>query len=89
MLDPTDTLPKLIAVGFGVRVPSVTPEPATGMFSVGFDASLTIETVPASAPVAWGTNVTVNGTLCPAAKVNGRLTPLKLKPVPTVVSCEM
>ena len=65
-----------------------TPEPLTRISSVEFDASLTTEIFPLNGPVACGTNVTVNGTACPDANVNGRLRPLKLRPVPVVVNCD-
>lgn len=76
----------MIDVGLALRVPPDIPEPLTGIMSVVFEASLTTETLPLSAPVVCGTKVTVKAVDCPAANVNGSATPLKLRPVPVVVN---
>lgn len=44
-----------------------------------------VNVIPASVdPTIVGENVTSNGTLWPAARVNGKVNPERLKPVPPV-----
>ena len=46
--------------------------------SVGeFEALLVKESVLEAVPEAWGAKATVMGTLCPAAIVSGKATPLR------------
>lgn len=47
-----------------------------------FAALLRKETVPDAFPAAWGANVTVKGTFCPAGIVTGNVIPLSEKPDP-------
>jgi hypothetical protein len=78
----------LIDIGLALRLPPDIPDPLTGMSSAAFEALLTTETLPLSAPAVCGTKVTAKAALCPAANVNGRLRPLKLRPAPVVVNCD-
>src|SRR5579863_6807108 len=84
LLFPTCTLPKLMLVCVGVKVPGWTAEPASGMFSVPLEALLAMTTLPLTFPADGGVNTTLNVVLCPLASVTGRLRPFMLKPVPVV-----
>jgi len=46
-------------------------------------------TLPLAAPLAVGENSTVNDVLWPAVNVKGRVSPLKLNPVPLAAAAEM
>jgi hypothetical protein len=76
LLLPTCTVPKLRLVA--VRVPGVTPVPESGMPRVGFDALLVTERFPEAEPPVVGVNVTLKLTLWPAARVAGKVSPVKL-----------
>ena len=45
--------------------------------------------LPLAAPLVVGANNTVNGALCPAFNVTGRVRPFKLNPLPLAVAAEM
>jgi hypothetical protein len=85
----TGTLPKLRLVGFDPSAPAARPVPDSGIVSVGFDAVEVIVTFPLVAPVDAGVNDTLKVALCPAARVTGTVSPLKLKPVPLTPACEI
>lgn len=86
--DPTRTLPKLKLGVPAVSAPPVTAVPDRETASDGLDASLVIANVPVGVPDVVGVNITLNDLLAPAAKVNGRVIPLKLKPAPVTFACE-
>lgn len=67
----------------------MTPVPVTAMFSVGFAPSDVIVRLPLTAPAAVGANFTLNVVLCPAVSVTGRVNPLMLIPVPTIVAADI
>ena len=83
---PTVTLPKLRLAGLGVRSPGEIPVPDKGMVSVGFDPFEVTVTVPLALPVVVGANVTLKLVLCPDVRVTGVETPLRVKPVPLIVT---
>ena len=68
--------------------PAVTAVPDREMARDGFDASLVIANVPVGVPDVVGVNTTLNDLLAPAAKVNGKVIPLKLNPEPVTFACE-
>src|ERR1700691_5261411 len=76
-------------VGLAVNVPCVTPVPERGMLKLGFDPLEVMLTLPLAAPAALGEKSTENEVLCPAAKVTGRDSPLKLNPVPLALAAEI
>lgn len=78
VLLPTCTLPNPSEAGFGDSVPCVAPVPDKGMLKLEFEPSEVITTLPLVAPLAVGANTTVNEVLCPALKVKGKLSPLRL-----------
>ncbi len=82
-------MPKARLVGFAVSVPGVTPVPESGMLRVGFDPLEVMVTLPLAAPAAVGAKSTENDVPCPAVRVMGRVSPLKLKPVPLAEAAEM
>src|SRR5450755_2860291 len=84
---PTVTLPNARLVGLGVSVPCVTPVPESGMLKL--EAVDVMLTFPLTAPPVVGANVTVNEVLCPAFNVTGRVSPLKLSPVPLALAAEI
>ena len=51
--------------------------PVTTSVVDGAEALLAKEMFAEAVPLVWGANVTVKGTLCPAAMVRGRAMPLK------------
>jgi hypothetical protein len=53
------------------------------------DALLNTERLPVNVPAAVGANFTINVTLWPAARVIGRVIPVKVNPLPLIVACEM
>jgi len=71
-------LPKARLVGFAASDPCVTPVPEREMLKFGFDPFDVMATLPLTAPLAVGANVTVNEVLWPAFSVNGSDKPLKL-----------
>jgi hypothetical protein len=89
VLAPTWTLPNARAVGFGVNVPWVVPVPERAMLRLGFEPFEVILTAPLADPLTVGLKVTVNEVLCPAAKVKGKESPLKLNPVPLATAAEI
>ena len=43
--------------------------------------------LPLTLPAAWGLKTTLKVTLCPTAKVKGRVSPVVVKPAPVIVAC--
>lgn len=62
-LFPTCTFPNARLLGFGDRVPGVTPVPESGMLTLGFDPLDVMLTLPLTAPLAVGLKSTVNEVL--------------------------
>jgi hypothetical protein len=90
LLLPKFTLPKLRLVGFGVsRKVAVTPVPLIAIVSGELGALLTSETVPVTLPAALGVKATLNVALFPAAMVSGTVMPVRLKPLPDTIACEI
>ena len=88
-LAPTVTLPKLSDVGLELSCPAVAaPVPDREMVSVGFEALDVSVTVPLAVPVEVGANFTVKVVLCPAPRVSEELMPLRVNPVPLMVTFE-
>lgn len=87
-LAPTSRLPKLILVGFAVRLPC-TPVPLRAIDAVGLLAVLVIRMLPAAAPTVVGANCALKLVLWFAASVNGTDRPVALKPVPVALTAEM
>jgi hypothetical protein len=83
---PTVTLPKLRLVGFDPSAPGVTAVPDNGIVRVGFEALDVMVKLPLALPADCGANVTVKVALCPAVSVTGAVIPLRLKPVPLIVT---
>ena len=79
---PTVTVPKPKLVGFAARAPAVTAVPDNGIVRLGFEAFDVMVTFPVADPEIVGANLTVKVVLCPAFKVKGAVTPLRVKPEP-------
>lgn len=88
-LFPTCTVPNAKLVGFADRVPSVTPVPESGILRLESDPLDVMVTLPLAVPLAVGENSTVNEVLWPAPSVKGRLSPLRLKPLPLALAAEI
>lgn len=70
-------------------MPGVTPVPESEMLRLGFPPLEVTLTLPLTAPLAVGANVTVNDVLWPAFNVTGKLSPLKLNPAPLALAAEI
>ena len=86
---PSCTLPNARLVGFAVNVPCVTPVPDSGMLKLGLPPLDVTLTLPLTAPLAVGAKLTVNEVLWPAVRVKGKVSPLKLNPVPLAAAAEI
>ena len=86
---PVCTFPNARLAGLAASVPAVTPDPETGIVSVGFEPLLIITRFPLTEPLKVGANVTVAVAACPAASVNGRVKPLTLIPLPETAAWEI
>lgn len=89
LLLPTVTVPKLRLLGLGLRRPGETPEPASGMVRVGFDALEAMVMLPLAVVAEVGVNVTLKVAACPAASVRGVEIPLMPNPFPLTEACEI
>jgi hypothetical protein len=89
VLLPSSTLPKARLVGLAVSVPCVTPVPLSEMLKLGFEAVEVTLILPLSAPAEVGAKSTENDALWPAVKVTGKVSPVKLKPVPLALAAEI
>jgi len=89
LLVPTVTLPKSKAVALEVNWPPEMPVPDSAMVRAGFEAFEAIAIPPLVLPATFGVKRTLKVTLCPLLRLKGRLKPLKLKPVPVIVACEI
>lgn len=63
--------------------------PDSGTLKLEFEPFDVIVTLPLADPLALGVNTTVNEVLWPALKVNGRLSPLRLNPLPLAAAAEI
>jgi len=89
VLLPACTLPNAKLVGVAASAPCVTPVPESARLKLGFAPSEAILTLPVAAPLVFGEKSTVNDVLWPAFNVNGKVSPLKLNPVPLAVAAEI
>jgi hypothetical protein len=88
LLLPSFTLPKLKPVGLAPRSSvATTPVPEPEIVNSEFDALLTSDTDPFTAPAVVGANTTLNEVLVPAPIVSGNESPLALKPAPETLAC--
>src|SRR3989442_2819413 len=85
---PTSTLPKL-TLGGVTESCGCTPVPLRAMVLGELGGLLTNETLPDTLPVAARPNTTLNAIHVPTAKAIVRFSPMRLKPVPETVTCEM
>jgi len=87
---PTVTLPKLSDVGLAARVPTASvPTPETGTVSVASEALEASVRFPFEVPEVVGENFTLKLALCPAARVEGAVRPLRVYPAPEMLAFEM
>ena len=63
--------------------------PESGTFKLGLEALEVRTTLPLTAPAADGVNITVKEVLCPAVRVSGSVSPLRLIPLPVTEAAEM
>jgi len=85
---PTAMLPKLTLEGV-TEICGCVPVPVREIVAGELVALLTTVTLPARLPVEVGAKLTVNDVDWPAARLNGSVIPLVLKPVPVALICEM
>jgi hypothetical protein len=85
---PAATLPKLKLVGLMETWPTAVPLPDREMAGLAPDESEASATLPTDKPAVGGANVTLKVKLCPAGRVNGKLRPLILKPVPVELASD-
>jgi hypothetical protein len=81
----------LTLVGFAPNVPGVeaaTAVPVSETLGAAPDAVEVNETIPEELPAAVGVKTTLKLLLAPAANEKGSVSPLRLKPVPLIVTCE-
>ena len=78
VLWPTITLPKSMLPGFTDNCPGALADPDNATDNVGFEASEVSVRLPLVVPLTTGVNVMLKVTLCPAARVTGRASPLRL-----------
>jgi hypothetical protein len=91
-VEPTATFPKLNVPGLTVNcvVVAAVPVPLRLTTAVPFvDELLLIVNFPVPAPAAVGLYCTLNVAVCFEFKVNGRVAPLTVKPVPLIVAAVM
>ena len=86
---PFCTFPNARLAGFATRSPCDAPVPDRAIVKLGFEPSDVMVTLPLTAPLAAGVKVTVKVVLCPAVSVTGKLSPLKLNPVPLADAAEI
>jgi len=90
LLLPTFTFPKLKLLGPAASwLVAVTPVPLSAMLVGELEALLISERFPVAPLAAEGAKLTVNAADLPGATVSGRLSPLKLKPLPETAACEI
>jgi hypothetical protein len=89
LLLPTVTLPKFKVLALEVSCPAETPVPDSAIVREEFEAFELTVIPPLELPPAFGVKATVNVTFCPLFNVIGRLSPLRLNPVPLTFACEI
>ena len=90
LLLPVFTLPKLRLVGLAARrCVATTPVPLRLIPSGELGALLTREIEPVELVAVAGVKTALKLARFPAAMVNGVVKPLRLKPVPVTLACEM
>ncbi len=67
----------------------VAPVPLRAIMVGELEALLASDRLPVTLPVTAGANFTWKVALCPAASVAGKVRPLRLKPLPVTLACEM
>ena len=82
------TVPKLTLPG-ATDICGWTPTPLSEIESGEFAAVLTTDALPAAFPAAVGVNVTLKLAVCPADNVTSGAEPLRVKPLPATLICEM
>jgi hypothetical protein len=82
---PTPTFPKASELELEFSK-GVTPVPERERAVGELDAELEKLTLPLALPATVGAKATVNEVLCPAARVNGKLSPLIEKPLPATLA---
>lgn len=87
---PSFTLPKLRLLGLTLMLcVEATPVPLSATAAGEFGALLITDTLPLVLPAEVGAYCTVKLLLCPGVKVIGAEMPLRLKPLPVTVACEI
>ena len=85
---PSTTFPKLTLPGV-TESWGCTPVPLRAMLVGELGASLVSVTLPLVVPAACGAKVTVKAIDVPAGRLTGKVSPLRLNPVPVTAACEM
>lgn len=85
---PTATWPNETLEGAAVNGSLWTPTPPTTRSRLGFDAVLVNVTFPPIHPAVFGEKTTFRATLCPAARLMGRLKPGRLNCEPLSLIAE-
>jgi hypothetical protein len=81
-------VPKLTLPG-ATEIWGWTPTPLSEIESGEFAAVLTTDAVPVELPAIVGVNVTLKLAACPADNVTRGAEPLRVKPLPATLTCEM
>ena len=81
-------MPKLTLAG-NTEIWGWTPAPLSEIESGEFAAVLTTDAVPVALPATDGVNVTLKLAACPADNVTRGAEPLRVKPLPATLTCEM
>jgi len=82
------TVPKLTEPGT-TDICGWTPTPLSEIESGEFAAVLTTDALPVAFPATVGVNVTLKLAACPADSVTSGAEPLRVKPLPATLTCEM
>jgi hypothetical protein len=85
---PSCTFPNPKLVGFAVNAPCATPVPVRGIVKLELDPLEVILTAPLAAPGVVGEKRTANDVLWPALNVKGKVSPLRLYPLPLAAAAE-
>ena len=67
----------------------MTAVPESEILRIEFEAVLVTAMFPPAVPALCGANITLNGWLCPGAKLIGGVKPPKLKAAPVMEACEI
>jgi len=85
---PTVTVPKLTLPG-ATEICGWTPTPLSEIGSGEFAAVLITDALPVAFPATVGVKVTLKLAACPADNVTSGAEPLRVKPLPATLTCEM